>query len=497
MGFDLWTCDRNGDSVISILIKENSFELADDLIENTCNNSRNLQDPILVGVLNAICKDESTQTTWKSILVEKWLKKLKSTRRSLDMSLPLRSCCMNIIDYYATIGRTETTEFDSVHYEIVKQLLRYGASGESCLDVAEGCPPLKTLLSTPVSMEERPFIIPWTSLSQKHKNQLAEVARGLNCNFQEPYWYHNKEIGRGAFGQVFVGIHGKDSMEVAVKRVHYTQQDRDQDIREIRSLAPLLECEHIVRYLTFLQTDDYSYIIMELLEGNLTEYFDSAFYDQRQTKVLCRDVVQGLKYLHEQKIIHRDLKPKNILYRTDPKLCLKIADFGLSRRIDVITFNTVMATGVGTRGWIAPEVMTSTAHEHSRSSDVFSCGLVFHYILSKDHRHPFSPADCADKSELEIIPKTETNILNNKMEGWDSGLDPEASHVITGMLNCTNEKERPTASMLLHHPMFWSKKKKLDFLSAVGNQEEFECPRAKRPAPSSGIFNNSEVWQVG
>ncbi|XP_028515024.1 uncharacterized protein LOC110239626 isoform X2 [Exaiptasia diaphana] len=480
MGFDLWTCDRNGDSIISILIKENSFELADGLIKITCEKCQSLLDETLVGVLNAICKDASTQTTWKSILVDKLL---KSTRRSLDVSSALRSCCMNIIDYYATLKHAETTEFDSVHYEIVKQLLRYGAPGESCLDVAEGCPPLKALLSTPVSMEERPLVIPWTSVSQKHKNQLAEVARRLNCNMEGPYWYHRTEIGHGSFGQVFVGIHEKDRMEVAVKKVRHSQQHTKKDIREIRTLASLSKCEHIVRYLTFFQIADYSFIIMELMEGNLIEYFASAFNNRsRETKELCRDVVQGLKYLHDENVIHRDLKPNNILYNY-PKLCLKIADFGLSCRIDVNASFTVMAPGVGTRGWIAPEVTKSTTHDHSTLSDVFSCGLVFHYILSKDHRHPFSPADCTDKSELEIITKTENNILNNNMEGWDSDLDPESSHVITGMLNCTNEKERPTASMLLHHPMFWSKKKKLDFLSAVGNQDEFECPRNKRPAP--------------
>ncbi|XP_020907932.1 uncharacterized protein LOC110245978 isoform X2 [Exaiptasia diaphana] len=492
MGFDLWTCDKNGDSIIGILIKENSFMLASGLIEITCNNSRNLQNEILVGVLNAICKDESTQTTWKSILLDKLLKQLKFTRRSLDLSLPLRSCCMNVIDHCATIRCTEATEPDSVHYKNAKQLLRYGAPGESCLDFGEGCPPLQVLLSTPISIEERPLVIPWTSRSRKHKQQLAEVARGLNFNAVGQYCYHKTQIGRGAFAQVFVGIHKTDGMEVAVKRVHYIQKDRYEDIRKTRSLASLLECKHIVRYLTFLQTAGYFLIIMELMEGNLIEYFASNVYDQRQTKVLCRDLALGLKYLHEQNIIHCDIKPTKILYKTDPQLCLKIADFGLSRRIDVISSFTVKATGVGTRSWIAPEVLKSTAHEHSWSSDVFSCGLVFHYILSKGHRHPFSPTDCADKCEFEIILNTENNILNSDMKRWDSCLDPESSHLITGMLNCTNEKERPTASMLLHHPMFWSKKKKLDFLIAVGNQEEFECPRSKRTAPLTIVEKDLE-----
>ena len=44
---------------------------------------------------------------------------------------------------------------------------------------------------------------------------------------------------------------------------------------------------------------------------------------------LCKDIITGLEFLHEQNIFHRDLKPQNILYKEHPKLCLKYADFGL------------------------------------------------------------------------------------------------------------------------------------------------------------------------
>jgi hypothetical protein len=42
------------------------------------------------------------------------------------------------------------------------------------------------------------------------------------------------------------------------------------------------------------------------------------------------------------------------------------------------------------------------------------------------------------------------------------------------------EKDRPSAEEALEHPVFSSKGKKVDFLEAVGNQKEFECPRSKR-----------------
>ena len=144
-----------------------------------------------------------------------------------------------------------------------------------------------------------------------------------------------------------------------------------------------------------------------------------------------------LQFLHEQKILHRDLKPQNILYKVHPKLCLKIADFGLSRTVDS-ECTTVYGTLAGTRWWIAPEVLRCKKHgvdpiSFAQTSDVFSCGIPLHYILSA-RKHPFNPADCASKNELQVSHETEANIMNDKMDGWDNSLCPEATHLVKKML---------------------------------------------------------------
>jgi hypothetical protein len=54
----------------------------------------------------------------------------------------------------------------------------------------------------------------------------------------------------------------------------------------------------------------------------------------------------------------------------------------------------------------------------------------------------------------------------------------------------SDKSKRPTAGKALTHPLFWSQKKKMFFLIAVGNQPEFECPRAilhKRTFPLTAI----------
>lgn len=44
---------------------------------------------------------------------------------------------------------------------------------------------------------------------------------------------------------------------------------------------------------------------------------------------IFKQIVSGVKYMHDRKIYHRDLKPQNILI--NDKKEIKIADFGLSR----------------------------------------------------------------------------------------------------------------------------------------------------------------------
>ena len=177
--------------------------------------------------------------------------------------------------------------------------------------------------------------------------------------------------------------------------------------------------------------------------------------------------------MHRQKILHRDLKPHNILYKVHPKTCLKIADFGLSRIIDSVS-TTVYGTVASTRCWIASEVLTSKTDSVEKNrfepaSDMFSCGILLHYILS-GQKYPFNPADYASKSELQVSGETEVNIMNGKMDCWDNSLPPEATHLVKRMLE-NKEKDRPNAEEALEHPVFSLKGKKVDFIEAVGNQK--------------------------
>ena len=86
-----------------------------------------------------------------------------------------------------------------------------------------------------------------------------------------------------------------------------------------------------------------------------------------------------MAYLHEecrQKIAHLDIKPGNILL--DDKFNAKISDFGLAKLIDRDQSH-VMTKIRGTRGYLAPEWLSSTITE---KADIYSFGVVVLEIVS-------------------------------------------------------------------------------------------------------------------
>lgn len=58
---------------------------------------------------------------------------------------------------------------------------------------------------------------------------------------------------------------------------------------------------------------------------NLNQIFE--FEHLRQ---ICLQMVQGLKYLKDQKIIHCDMKPENVIFKDDSYQEIKLIDFGAS-----------------------------------------------------------------------------------------------------------------------------------------------------------------------
>eukprot|EP00741_Cyanophora_paradoxa_P017823 tig00021017_g17213.t1 len=96
-------------------------------------------------------------------------------------------------------------------------------------------------------------------------------------------------------------------------------------------------------------------------------------------------VVQAVRYMHEQGVVHRDLKLDNVM--TDPATgSVKLIDFGFSRSVE-----SALASHVGTRPYMAPEVMSVPLTGYDgRAIDVWSLGVILFLMLAGGY--PFDSA---------------------------------------------------------------------------------------------------------
>jgi serine/threonine protein kinase len=129
------------------------------------------------------------------------------------------------------------------------------------------------------------------------------------------------------------------------------------------------------------------------------------------------------KYLHGNGIIYRDLKPENIL--VDKSGYLKFIDFGLSKRIDSITY-----TVCGTPHYLAPEILMGKGYSYA--ADLYSFGVVLYEMLIGS-----PPIDGDNHAELFH------NIVHQDVK-YPSNLDKKAKKLLKGLL-----KKNPSKRMTL------------------------------------------------
>ncbi|CAH0056128.1 unnamed protein product [Clonostachys solani] len=183
---------------------------------------------------------------------------------------------------------------------------------------------------------------------------------------KEEIWERQSELGSGAFGRVWLEkcAKGDDIGKLrAVKEITKLQrQSRSSEIdynRELEAIAKFSHKKYVhcfVQSFGWFESEEAIFIAMEYLEhGDLQSHLDRPFPEDEVRDIVFQ-LLEGLSFMHENGFAHRDLKPANILVSEhSPNWWVKISDFGISKRAEEEA--TAFRTLVGTRGYIAPEVI--------------------------------------------------------------------------------------------------------------------------------------------
>ncbi|XP_072280336.1 STE20-like serine/threonine-protein kinase [Pyxicephalus adspersus] len=208
----------------------------------------------------------------------------------------------------------------------------------------------------------------------KKKKQYEHVKRDQN---PEEIWEIIGELGDGAFGKVYKAQNKETGILAAAKVIDTKTEDELEDYMvEIEILA---SCDHphIVKLLDAFYYENNLWILIEFCAGGAVDAvmleLERALTEP-QIRVVCKQTLEALVYLHEAKIIHRDLKAGNILLTLDGDV--KLADFGVSAK----NTKTLQRRDsfIGTPYWMAPEVVmceTSKDKPYDFKADVWSLGV--------------------------------------------------------------------------------------------------------------------------
>ncbi|KAJ1987952.1 MAPK-activated protein kinase Srk1 [Dimargaris cristalligena] len=281
-----------------------------------------------------------------------------------------------------------------------------------------------------------------------------------------------ERMGDGAFSVVYKAYDRHLQRHVAIKVARKFQMKSSQraSIYKEVSIMRTLRHSNVVSLLDFRESNDYFYLIMDLVPGGelFNRIVELTYFSEPLARHVILQVAEAIRYLHNERgVVHRDIKPENILfdpipYIPDPTFVssasnrgkkdegvfieglggggigrVRLADFGLSK----VVWNEPTLTPCGTVGYTAPEIVND--QKYSTGVDMWALGCVLYTLLCGFP--PFYDED------VQILTQKVACGYYTFLSPWWDDISDSAKDLISHLLT-VNPHDRYSIDEFLAHP---------------------------------------------
>ncbi|XP_034489131.1 peripheral plasma membrane protein CASK isoform X2 [Drosophila innubila] len=286
-------------------------------------------------------------------------------------------------------------------------------------------------------------------------------------------------IGKGPFSIVRRCIHRESNQQFAVKIVDVAKFTASPglstaDLKREATICHMLKHPHIVELLETYSSEGMLYMVFEFMEGSdlcfevVRRAVAGFVYSEAVACHYMRQILEALRYCHENDILHRDVRPACALLATvDNSAPVKLGGFGSAIQLPG-TRETIETHGrVGCPHYMAPEVVTRRLY--GKGCDVWGAGVMLHVLLSG--RLPFLG------SGVRLQQSIARGRLSFEAPEWKS-ISANAKDLVMKML-AANPHHRLSITEVLEHP--WIRDRdKLQRAHLADTVEELKRYNARR-----------------
>ena len=291
-----------------------------------------------------------------------------------------------------------------------------------------------------------------------------------------------KQIGKGAFGEVYLASKKEENVSYAVKVIDLSEYKYSRKaLRYLNNEIYLLkQVNHpnILKFIDKKKTSEKVFIITEYYNGgNLENFFQAYklkynnFPSEKIVQYIMRQIIEGIKYLHNKHIIYRSVNLENIMINYEDendrinnnimKWKIKIIDFGFSSYLKKGELaNSALGNPINMDPIILFKLNKIPEHKDSKYDekvDIWSLGTIFYQLLIG--KTPFYSNNMSE--------------LVEKIKKGDYYIPTVLSKEAISFLNCMmryDSKERLSIDILYNHEFLRKNAKEFTKLEIKDNK---------------------------